>query len=87
MFDADEALELGFATGRAEQSNWPKLITNQAEAAKTLPLESTAALFRATVQDSRAEDMADLARSAAVPGLKDRIATYRARMLKAAGKA
>lgn len=87
MFDADEALELGFATRRAEQSNWPELIADQAEAAKTLPLESTAALFRATVTDSRAADMADLARSAAVPGLKDRIATYRARMLKAAGKA
>jgi len=82
MFDADEALALGFATGRAEQSSWPDLIADQAKAAETLPLESTAALFRATLMDTRAPDMADLARSAAVPGLKNRIAAYRERTLE-----
>jgi enoyl-CoA hydratase/carnithine racemase len=87
MFDAAEALTLGFATGRAEQSNWPDLIASHGEAALTLPPESTAALFRATVVDSRAVDMADLARSAAAPGLKNRIAEYRERTLRAAGKA
>jgi enoyl-CoA hydratase/carnithine racemase len=85
-FDAAQALTLGFATELAEQSNWPDLIAAQTQAAQTLPPASTAALFRATRIDSRAEDMADLARSAAAPGLKKRIAQFRQRTLKAAGK-
>ena len=87
MFDAAEALALGFATERAERSSWPDLVAGHAEAAATLPPESTAALFRATVVDTRALDMADLARSTAAPGLKNRIAEYRERTLRAAGKA
>jgi enoyl-CoA hydratase/carnithine racemase len=85
-FDAAQALALGFATDLAEQSSWPDLIAAQTKAAQILPQPSTTALFRATLIDSRAEDMADLARSAAAPGLKMRIAQFRQRTLKAAGK-
>ena len=86
IFGTAEALALGFANGQDEQSRWPELIAGQAKAAQTLPPASTAALFRATLEDSRAEDMADLARSAAAPGLKVRIAAFRQKTLKAAGR-
>lgn len=76
-FDASEALTLGFATDIAEEPGWPPVIDAATAAANALAPEATAALFRATAPDTRAEDMADLAASAARPGLKQRIQAYR----------
>lgn len=76
-FDASEALALGFATDIAEEPGWPPVIDAATAAANALAPEATAALFRATAPDTRAEDMADLAASAARPGLKQRIQAYR----------
>lgn len=76
-FDASEALALGFATDIAEEPDWPPVIDAATAAANTLAPEATAALFRATAPDTRAEDMADLATSATRPGLKQRIQAYR----------
>jgi len=75
-FAADEAADIGFATGLAAEDEWPKIVDNASAAARTLPADATRALFDATARDTRAEDMADLARSAAVPGLNDRIQRY-----------
>ncbi|MPY76183.1 MAG: enoyl-CoA hydratase/isomerase family protein [Alphaproteobacteria bacterium] len=76
-FDASEALALGFATDIAEEPDWPPFIDAATAAANTLAPEATAALFRATAPDTRAEDMADLSASASSPGLKQRIQAYR----------
>jgi len=76
-FDAAEALALGFATETAEEADWPARIAEAESAAATLSSEATRALFAATVRDSRAQDMADLAASASRPGLKARIQAYR----------
>ncbi len=75
-FDADESVDLGFATGLAAEGDWPAIIETAAMAARTLRADATHALFNATAQDTRAEDMADLVRSAAEPGLRDRIQRY-----------
>lgn len=85
-FDAAEAGALGFASETAEPEAWPALVADALSAAETLSPRASADLFNATAPDSRAEDMADLARTAGRPGLKDRIRAYREATLKAAGK-
>ena len=54
--------------------------------AQILSPQATADLFRVTATDTRDADMADIARTASVPGLKARIQAYREQALKAAGK-
>ena len=76
-FDAAEALTAGFLTGIATPEEWPALVTGAQQAAETLTPAAAAALHRRTVIDSRAEDMAELARSVSTPGLKERIRRYR----------
>lgn len=78
VFDADEALKDGFLTTRIPAADWPDAIANAADAASRLSSDSAAALYDATAADTRAQDLADLATSAARPGLKERIRTYRA---------
>ncbi len=85
-FDAAEAKRYNFASRIADQSDWPEIVDAAAAPAQTLTVEATAALFTVTAPDSRAQDMADLVRSASLPGLKDRIARYRDDMRRAAGK-
>ena len=75
-FDADEAKEIGFATRLAAEDEWPMIVDGASTAARTLQSDATRALFNATAQDTRTEDMADLVLSAARPGLKDRIQRY-----------
>lgn len=75
-FEAEEAARIGFATGLAAEAEWPAIIDNASAAARTLETDATRALFDATARDTRAEDMADLVRSAAEPGLNDRIQRY-----------
>jgi len=76
-FDAAEAHALGFASDIVEEANWPAVVNAATAAANTLSPEATAALFRATAADTRAQDMADLVASAARSGLKARIQAYR----------
>lgn len=76
-FDATDALAAGFLTGIKTQDEWPALIAAAQSAAETLTPAAAAALHRRTVTDSRAEDMAELARSVSTPGLKERIRKYR----------
>lgn len=75
--DADRALALRFTTHLAAQSDWPGLLATERDRAQALTAEAAARLRAATVTDTRAADMADLVASAAVPGLKARIAAYR----------
>lgn len=76
-FDASEGHSLGFATDIVEEVDWPAVVAAATTAATTLKPEATAALFRSTVADTRAADMADLVASATRPGLKQRIQAYR----------
>jgi len=86
-FDAIEAEEIGFLHQIAEPTNWSEIIEATSQAAQAIPIGSSQALFRVTMADTRAEDMADLVNSASQPGLKDRIQIYREQTLKAVGKA
>ncbi len=86
-FDADEATEIGFLNQLAEPADWPQIIEAAGHAAEVIPISSSQTLFRITVADTRAEDMADLVNLASRPGLKDRVWAYREQTLKAAGKA
>lgn len=75
--DAAEALAAGFLTGIAAADEWPALVHDAQSAAEALTPAAAAALHRRTVIDSRAADMAELARSISTPGLKERIRKYR----------
>jgi len=86
QFDAAEAGAMGFVQRLATPGEWPALVEAEATAAATLAPEATAALFRATVTDTRDTDLADLVRTASPPGLRARIRAYREQVRKAAGK-
>ena len=68
---------MGFVQQNGEQDTWPALVQAAADAAASLSAEATAALLRVTVPDTREADLAELVRSASVPGLKERLRRYR----------
>ncbi|MGA0024472.1 MAG: enoyl-CoA hydratase/isomerase family protein [Burkholderiales bacterium] len=76
-FDAATALADGFLTRIAGRDEWPAMIDGAHATADALAPAAAAALHRLTVEDSRAADMAELARSVSTPGLKERIRKYR----------
>ena len=78
-FGAVEALDIGFLRQVAPAEAWPGLVLRAADEAQQLSIIAAAKLQAATVTDTRAEDLADLVRSAADPGLKERIREYRKR--------
>lgn len=74
-FDASQAQQLGFVTQTTPSADWPELI--EAECARTP--DPTRALLHGALDDNDNDsdrDLAQLARSAATPGLKSRIAAY-----------
>ncbi|MEW6318111.1 MAG: enoyl-CoA hydratase/isomerase family protein [Pseudomonadota bacterium] len=77
-FSAGEAAAMGFVQQVGAQETWPALIQEAADAAASLSADATAALLRVSVPDTRDADLAELVRSASVPGLKDRLRRYRA---------
>ena len=78
-FGTDEALNIGFLHQVAAAESWPGIVLRAAEEAQQLSADAAARLHAATVTDSRAADLADLVRSAAETGLKERIREYRKR--------
>lgn len=86
-FDNAEALKSGFLTGAAEQGEWAAEIATATHAANALSADARTRLFAATTPDTRDADLAELVRSAALPGLKDRIRIYRSQSAKPAPKA
>lgn len=76
-FDAREALEIGFLARICERGEWEAIASGARERCEQLAPAAAAALHRHTVADTRAEDMAALARSVATPGLKERIRIFR----------
>jgi enoyl-CoA hydratase/carnithine racemase len=76
--DADEALSLGLVDSVADPAEWDELIAEFAQAYTGLAADVTEALADVTRPDTRDADMAALARSVAKPGIKGRIAAFRA---------
>jgi len=76
-FDAQEALRIGFLTQVAPRDEWTDLVASARVQSEKLAPAASAALREATLQDTRSEDMAALARSVSAPGLKERIRAFR----------
>ena len=75
-FNATDAQAWGFLTAVAPQERWDAMIDEAAAAVAQLPPESAARLYAVTTPDTRDADLAELVRSAARPGLKQRISEY-----------
>ena len=75
-FGAADAHAWGFLTAVAPQDQWDAMIEEASAAAAQLPPLPAARLYAVTAPDTRDADLAELVRSAARPGLKQRIAEY-----------
>lgn len=75
-FGAGQARDMGFVQELAGRDDWTALRARAAARAAELPAASRAALYDALADRDADEDLARLARSAAAPGLKQRIAAY-----------
>jgi len=76
-FAALDAHAWGFLAEVAAQDQWPAVIEAATKAVEALSPEAAARLFRVMAPEGhRDADLAELARSAAEPGLKQRIAAY-----------
>jgi enoyl-CoA hydratase/carnithine racemase len=76
-FDAAEALRIGFLSQVAQRRDWSAIVAGAAAQCELLSPAAAAALRRHTTHDTRAEDMAALARSVSTPGIKERIRAFR----------
>ena len=76
VFEAEQALQCGFATGLRPQSDWPQIVNEAAMTAVSLPAQAQRAMLGRTVTDTRDVDLAALVRSVAGPGLRDRIVEF-----------
>jgi enoyl-CoA hydratase/carnithine racemase len=75
-FEAPHAREIGFVHDLAERGEWPAQCARAVARAAGLPPASRAALYDTLADDDADQDLARLVRSAAAPGLKQRIAAY-----------
>ena len=77
VFNADEALQIGFLDCILSTESWSPEIRNALHAASYLEARTRADLLRTSARDTGVEDMASLVETAARPGLKERISDYR----------
>ncbi len=75
-FDVGEGREIGFVTRVAETDLWPDIAAEASQAADALPEDARAMLYAVTRAQDDDRDLALLTRSAAAPGLRDRIKAY-----------
>lgn len=75
-FGAAHARDIGFLHGIAEQADWPTIVERARARAMALPAWSRGALYEVLSSREHDVDLAWLVRSAARPGLKQRIADY-----------
>jgi enoyl-CoA hydratase len=75
-FDASRAHAMGFVHEVAAPDAWDTVLAGACERSRELPAAGRAALYRTLEDDTFDADLADLARSAALPGLKERISLY-----------
>lgn len=77
VFGCDDALRMHFVTAIAAPGDWPALVQRALDERTALSHTAAAALHHHTTPDTRADDMAALARSVTVPGLIKRIQRFR----------
>jgi enoyl-CoA hydratase/carnithine racemase len=75
-FTAPQGESLGFVHRIAPAEEWSSIIQEARTAASTLPVASRLRLYETLLADHADADLADLVRSAAEPGLKQRIHDY-----------
>lgn len=75
-FGADEAVGMGFVHVTAAQEQWATCIEDAHAVSTALDPATRASFYRVMDFADHAQDMADLARSATAPGLKNRIRSY-----------
>ena len=75
-FTAPEGRDIGFIHDLPEQEDWAQVRGDAVTTTRLLPAASRAALYAAIADDQIDTDLANLVRSAAVPGIKERIASY-----------
>lgn len=75
-FDAAAGSAMGFVTRTAPAEEWPAIVDEAHRIAIALTPQARESLYRAVRDASDDSDLADLVRSAAAPGLKQRIAVY-----------
>ena len=78
-FDAEAAHAMGFVRAVAPHEEWPTVVAEAEATAASLSIESRRLLHQALDPGSDDADLAALARSAAAPGIKQRIRVYLAR--------
>lgn len=86
IFEAPEALKMGFLTEISPVRQWPEQIESARNASTAIAGEHIRRMLEVVVPDTRAADMADLEASVSVPGLVDRILEYRDTMRANLGK-
>ena len=86
VFDAAEALELGFLTHIATRETWSEHVEQAKRDGAAVSTEHVARMLNIVIPDTREQDMADLSDSIQVPGLVDRIIDYKNSMRARAGK-
>lgn len=75
-FTAEEALRDGFASRLAAPQDWTAIEGEAQDAASALSRASRVQLYAALSAETPDTDLARLVRSAAAPGLKERVAAY-----------
>jgi len=75
-FHAEEAAAMGFVHAVHDTAEWPSQIDAAIESAQVLDADTRANLYRVLDANRYDADLAELVRSAARPGLKDRIRQY-----------
>ena len=83
---AEECLARGLASDLAAAEQWPALLEDLQQRAGSLSPRALANMLELTAGDTRDADIAAVVRSAARPGLKDRILAYREQFKESHGK-
>jgi enoyl-CoA hydratase len=76
MFNTEQAVAMGFVQRVLPMEHWDEAIAEAQRTATALDDTSRAALYRALATDQADTDLATLVRSAAQPGLKERMGRY-----------
>ena len=86
IFEAPEALEMGFLTDIAPVRQWPDQIESAQSASNTITSEQIQQMLAAVVPDIRATDMTELIAAVSVSGLVDRVLEFRDKIQTNMGK-
>jgi enoyl-CoA hydratase/carnithine racemase len=84
MLDAPQSLAINLATDIVETDQWDRLIKATLERTRVLPLRALRDMLSITLTDTRERDLATIVHTAGREGLKQRILSYRAKVIKTA---